>query len=664
MSQDPRIHRRLRRFLQMALALLTVAAPVALAQATWTDPSTGLMWTKESNNADINWNEASAYCANLGLLNYSDWRLPTIDEIREMRRSAVPVLMQGSSSCLVNREINLHGSCLLWTGSAGKAPGQALYYNLDVAEETSVRLDGTFYPIRVLCVHRSWTPQSELVKPTPHPAPQPIQQSQQQTPQLAAPARHDSPQPLTVSAEVKADTLHRLEVARAWIIPNDSNCAKRTDKCTHGLKSILKEERRICNFGPKDSDYRTQADACWSFLNQGGYDDLKSASLDELMPVFKECALGTKGTNGCNWTVMILAATGHSEYALAVAEYAPKCTEFGMDRAIYNRKADPRSRSNIIDFNQEGFPQVAWQDTMRILERGCQEGGDQRYCEVYQQIGGSYDEASRRYAAAKRNAEDVRAEAAKQEQMDTSHQHAADVQQRWSNVAAAVNAGLQPNMIDDALANQKAQLYGMSCMEKGAACSPSTSSTNSGSSSSSGSGYTSKSSQTASPSYSSGSYSQTTHSTSTAASNSNSGSGSSSNSYSNTGSDSGSNSGGSYNPYSYTGASSVSQTGQYGTIQNACVREFYDPDSYNWLSYENTCDHGIYVVWVGYRPGLNGSADIAPGKKANTGWSASEIQAKGGINAYPCLSHYVPVDANGKFITQPVSGFRCKYNGN
>jgi hypothetical protein len=109
--------------------------------------------------------------------------------------------------------------------------------------------------------------------------------------------------------------------------------------------------------------------------------------------------------------------------------------------------------------------------------------------------------------------------------------------------------------------------------------------------------------------------------------------------------------------------SGAAQAQQYATPQNACIREFYDPDSYNWLSYENTCDHGIYVSWVSPRPGLNGSADIPPGGKVSTGWSASEIRAKGGIQAYPCPSHYVPVDANGNYITQPVSGYRCKNSG-
>jgi hypothetical protein len=108
--------------------------------------------------------------------------------------------------------------------------------------------------------------------------------------------------------------------------------------------------------------------------------------------------------------------------------------------------------------------------------------------------------------------------------------------------------------------------------------------------------------------------------------------------------------------------SGVAQAQQYATTQTACLREFYDSDSYNWFSYENTCDHAIYVLWVGYRPGLNGSSEIRPGGKANTGWSASEIRAKGGIEAYACPTQYVPVDANGIFIRQPVSGFRCKRN--
>lgn len=49
---------------------------------TWTDPATGQMWTARDNGRDVNWNEATNYCANLNLGGYSNWRLPRIEELQ------------------------------------------------------------------------------------------------------------------------------------------------------------------------------------------------------------------------------------------------------------------------------------------------------------------------------------------------------------------------------------------------------------------------------------------------------------------------------------------------------------------------------------------------------------------------------------------------------
>ena len=48
------------------------------------DPETGLMWTKEDNGKDINWYEANEYRERLSLGGYTDWRLPTIEELEKL----------------------------------------------------------------------------------------------------------------------------------------------------------------------------------------------------------------------------------------------------------------------------------------------------------------------------------------------------------------------------------------------------------------------------------------------------------------------------------------------------------------------------------------------------------------------------------------------------
>ena len=49
---------------------------------TITDIKTGLMW--QTGNTNLNWKEAIAYCENLKLAGYTDWRLPNNEELRSI----------------------------------------------------------------------------------------------------------------------------------------------------------------------------------------------------------------------------------------------------------------------------------------------------------------------------------------------------------------------------------------------------------------------------------------------------------------------------------------------------------------------------------------------------------------------------------------------------
>ncbi len=40
------------------------------------------MWTREDNGEDIDWQGANEYAKNLELGGYTDWRLPTIEELK------------------------------------------------------------------------------------------------------------------------------------------------------------------------------------------------------------------------------------------------------------------------------------------------------------------------------------------------------------------------------------------------------------------------------------------------------------------------------------------------------------------------------------------------------------------------------------------------------
>lgn len=60
------------------------SAQNTLAAGYWSDPSTGLMWAAKDNGYNITWGDAIKYCQNLRSAGYSDWRLPSIDELENI----------------------------------------------------------------------------------------------------------------------------------------------------------------------------------------------------------------------------------------------------------------------------------------------------------------------------------------------------------------------------------------------------------------------------------------------------------------------------------------------------------------------------------------------------------------------------------------------------
>jgi len=52
----------------------------------WIDPSTNLMWQKEPAPNEMDWEDAITYCNALSLGNATDWRLPSISELRSLVR--------------------------------------------------------------------------------------------------------------------------------------------------------------------------------------------------------------------------------------------------------------------------------------------------------------------------------------------------------------------------------------------------------------------------------------------------------------------------------------------------------------------------------------------------------------------------------------------------
>ena len=53
----------------------------AFQDGTVTDTETNLMWAAKDNGSNINWENAKSYCDNYRGGGYSDWRMPTQDEL-------------------------------------------------------------------------------------------------------------------------------------------------------------------------------------------------------------------------------------------------------------------------------------------------------------------------------------------------------------------------------------------------------------------------------------------------------------------------------------------------------------------------------------------------------------------------------------------------------
>ncbi len=134
----------------------------------WIDPSTGLKWTERDNGQNVNWNDATNFCANLNSRGYggysSGWSLPSVDELANLYdRTATRTYVyrgpphggfsDGSSYTTHIEHIDL-GSCCAWSRTRDGV-ANAFYYRFhrEEPESTSYPIDGSGV-IRALCVHQ------------------------------------------------------------------------------------------------------------------------------------------------------------------------------------------------------------------------------------------------------------------------------------------------------------------------------------------------------------------------------------------------------------------------------------------------------------------------------------------------------------------------------
>lgn len=98
-------------------------------------------------------------------------------------------------------------------------------------------------------------------------------------------------------------------------------------------------------------------------------------------------------------------------------------------------------------------------------------------------------------------------------------------------------------------------------------------------------------------------------------------------------------------------------------LATSCVRQYWDPQFYNWLSFENDCGQPIYLTFIFHQTAgwaMSGGINLAPGAHQNTGRSSSDINQAQGFDLYVCPAGSNPVDLNGNTFNTNVAEYRCK----
>lgn len=109
------------------------------------DERSGLLWTTRDNGRDVDWRRALSYCEDLELAGYSDWRLPTLEELEGLYKP------WAAGQYKVPGEISLT-ACCPWS-STKKSEDSAWNFNFQYREAFSGGLSYT-YDLRALCVRR------------------------------------------------------------------------------------------------------------------------------------------------------------------------------------------------------------------------------------------------------------------------------------------------------------------------------------------------------------------------------------------------------------------------------------------------------------------------------------------------------------------------------
>jgi hypothetical protein len=95
---------------------------------------------------------------------------------------------------------------------------------------------------------------------------------------------------------------------------------------------------------------------------------------------------------------------------------------------------------------------------------------------------------------------------------------------------------------------------------------------------------------------------------------------------------------------------------------NSCIKEFYDPEMYNYLTFKNTCAQSVTMVYIAKDgSGTTGTMDLRPEGKDSIGKSLGKSPAIGSFEFFVCPSGEMPMDDETKqVVSKTGSKFHCE----
>jgi hypothetical protein len=97
---------------------------------TVTDTKTGLMWAAKDNGSNINWENAKSYCENYRGGGYTDWRLPTQDELAWLYDGSKSYRAAQRDYAVYLTELIQLSTCCPWASETRGSDAAYFYFNV------------------------------------------------------------------------------------------------------------------------------------------------------------------------------------------------------------------------------------------------------------------------------------------------------------------------------------------------------------------------------------------------------------------------------------------------------------------------------------------------------------------------------------------------------